>query len=239
MRFKRVLLYLFLLSLTAQGFAQGPPSGGADTLAAHIAATQPNYQTLSARAKVTWNDGNEETSFQTGIRMKQDSVVWMSLSAAGIEGVRLLIGRDSMRVLNNLSGDVSTHDLSYLQFWLPFPVNFPMLQQFIAGQRMAIGEKAAMVSAEDSLWVLHTESDNMRETVWVDKQHYTLRKILLKDKLMNQDMEVIFEAYSALDGKPFSFRRLIHIHHGPASMQMTIEVTRAKLNEVLTYPFEK
>ncbi|MBL0309561.1 MAG: DUF4292 domain-containing protein [Bacteroidetes bacterium] len=239
MKFKTVVLFMVYVVFSVSGFAQEPPISDADTLIARIAATQFDYQTLSARAKVSWSDGDERTSFQTGIRMKKDSLVWMSLSTAGIEGVRLLIGRDSMRVLNNFSGDMTTHDLSYLQFWLPFPVNFNQLQQFIAGQRMSIGEKAALVTEQDSFWVLHTESNNMRETVWVDKQEYTLRKILLKDKLLNQDMEIIFEAYAALNEKPFSYRRLMTIHHGAAVMQMSIEISRAKRNEELTYPFDK
>lgn len=210
-----------------------------DSLKARIAQSQPGYQTLSARARVTWSDGTEETSFQTGIRMKRDSLVWMSLSSSGLEGARLLILPDSMRVMNQLAGITSSHDLSYLQFWLPFPVSFSMLQQFISGQRLTIGERESAVAEEDSLLALHTESDTRRETTWVDKQNYTLKKILLKDKLMQQSMEIIFESYSPLHGKPFSFKRIINIQHGPASIRMTIDITKAKMNEDLIYPFDK
>src|SRR4051812_14711341 len=65
------------------------------------------YTTFNAKVRVQYQskEGSDEaTAF---IRLKKDSAVWVSLRGAlGIEGARVLVTRDSVKVLNFLKKNV-------------------------------------------------------------------------------------------------------------------------------------
>lgn len=62
------------------------------------------------------------------------------------------------------------------------------------------------------------------------------QKILLKDKLLKQDMTITFDSYNSLNQKPFSYKRNIIIHRDAATMMLSMEITKAQVNEELNFP---
>lgn len=235
MKFRLVLLVsLFAFS----AFAQDTLQLNVDTLLARIDSNRLNYTTLSERTLLTWDDGNTAQQVNGSIRLKKDSVVWLSLGMFGFEGARVFISTDSFRLLNKLTAEYTVKDINYLRNWLTLPVNFTMLQQILAGERIAIDEKARMAVREDSAVVIYMESDKMLQKLWVDTVNYTLQKLLLKDKLLKQDMTITFDSYNSLNQKPFSYKRAIVINRDGAVYRLDMAINRAQVNEELSYPFE-
>ena len=219
-------------------FAQDSLQLNFDTLSIKISSNQISYKTLSARTKMVWSDGETEQEFAATIRVKKDSLIWTSLGMMGFEGVRTLITPDSFQLLNKFTNEYEVRDVSFLQNRLLFPVGFKMLQEIIVGEKISIDEKASMVGKEDSSTVLYFESDKLLEKIWVDTAHYTIHKILLKDKLLKQDMTITFEAYNYSEAKPFSYKRNILINRDASTLKLSMEFTKVNFDEELTYPFE-
>ncbi len=232
------LLLLFFLISSAQNNSDSTTVLNYDSLSAKISSQQVKYQTLSARTRMVWNDGSSEQEFTGSIRVKKDSLIWMSLGMMGFEGVRVLITPDSFHVINRLTNEYSVRDFSFLQSWLLFPVNFKMLQEIIAGEKISIGEKASMAGIEDSNTVLYLESDKVLEKIWVNTTHYTYNKILLKDKLLKQDMTITFDAYNYSEAKPFSYKRSIAMNRNGDAAKLNMDILKISFDEPLTFPFE-
>jgi outer membrane lipoprotein-sorting protein len=223
-------------NLNAQG---GDTTATIDPVIYKLAANQRDFKTLSARIRMTWNDGEAEQEFNANVRIQKDSLIWMSMGLMGMEGMRLLITRDSVRIINKLANEYSVRDFNFMKTWLTLPVNFGMLQQIIAGGRIPIEEKAAITGhPADSLTLVYLESDKMYEEIWVDTTHYTAKKILLKDKLVKQDMEITFDAYNYTEAKPFSYQRSIVIHRDGTTATLHMDFMKVSFDEALSYPFE-
>lgn len=231
------LTFLFLL-LCFSAAAQDTLQLNVDTILSRIDANRLGYTTLATRTTLTWDDGSVAQQFNGNIRVKKDSVVWMSLSMFGFEGARVLIMPDSFRLLNKLTAEYTVKDLNYLRTWIAMPVNFTMLQQIIAGERIAIDDRARLAVREDSAVVIYLESDKMLEKVWVDTVNYTIQKLLLKDKLLKQDMTITFDSYNSLSQKPFSYKRSIVINRDGTVYRLDMAINKAQANEELSYPFE-
>lgn len=240
----RILFFLVISLYWGKSWGQARQLDSAqlnyDTLVSKIAENQSNYRTLGTRAKLVWDDGKSEQDFQASIRLKKDSIVWMSLSGAlNVEGARLFLSPDTFRLINKISNEYIVHDFNYLENWLlQFPVSFKMLQQIISGAKIDIHERASMASYQDSMFVLYCETDKMLEKIWVNTGNYTISKILLKDKLLTQQMTVTFDGYNQLQGKPFSYKRSIEINRDGLIMKLDIDFTKVRLNEELAYPFD-
>lgn len=221
-----------------------------DSLTTKISAQQVQYKTLSARTKMIWNDGDVEQEFTGSIRVKKDSLIWLSLGMMGFEGVRVLITPDSFHLINRLTNEYSVRDFSFLQGWLLFPVNFKMLQEIIAGEKISIEERATTAGTEDSSTVLYLESDKVLEKIWVSTlgiddwkdglsvEFYTINKILLKDKLLKQDLAITFDAYNYSEAKPFSYKRSIAMNRNGDAAKLNMDILKINFDEPLTFPFE-
>ncbi len=241
MSLRNTFSFLFSILFFSYSFAQSNSDSlqlNFDSLMNRVSFNQVSYKTLSARAKMIWNDGEIEQEFTATIRVKKDSLIWMSLGAMGFEGARMLITPDSVRLINKLTSEYSVRDFSLLQSWILFPVNFKMLQEIIEGKKISIDEKATIAGKEDSSTVLYLESDKSLEKFWVDTAYYTIKKILLKDKLLKQDMTITFDAYNYSEAKPFSYKRTILINRDASTLKLSMEFTKVNFDEELTYPFE-
>lgn len=247
MNFRITFLFLFLFS---SAFAQEALQPNFDSVFAKVSANQIQYKTLSERYNLTWDDGNTAQQFNASIRVKKDSLIWMSLGMFGFEGARVLISPDSFRLVNKMTSEYMVRDYNFIQSWILMPVNFEMLQQILAGEIISISEKAKSIAKEDSGYVLYLESDKLLEKIWIDvlqiddakdglsTEFYTIKKILLKDKLLKQDMTITFDSYNSLNPKTFSYKRNIIIHRDAATMVLSMEITKAQVNEELNFPFE-
>ena len=210
-----------------------------DTLVQHLLMNQTGYKTLSGRAKLSWDDGKSQQDFQATVRMKKDSLVWMSITGPmNVEAARVLITPDTFQLLNKINTEYTGRGFSFLNNWLLFPVSFPMLQQILAGEKVDIREKATTAAYQDSTFIIYAENNNLLEKIWVNSRNYTISKILLKDKLLTQQMSITFDSYNLLEGKPFSYHRVIEVNRDGAVLTLTIDFTKVKLNENLSYPFE-
>jgi hypothetical protein len=238
MIFKRALSIALLLALSFGLFAQDSLQINADTLLSRIAENKMAYNTLSERTVLTWDDGNTAQQFNGSIRVKKDSIIWLSLGMFGFEGARVMITPDSFRLVNKLSNEYLVRDQSFIQNWILLPVDFRMLQQIISGEIISINEKARTAAREDSSLVLYFESDKLFEKVWVNPLNHTLDKILLKDKMLKQDMTITFGGYNSLQQKPFSYKRSIVINRNGNVLKLDMDIKKARVDEELSFPFE-
>lgn len=106
-----------------------------DSVYSKVVANQIQYKTLSERCNLTWDDGNTAQQFNASIRLRKDSLIWMSLGMFGFEGARVLISPDSFRLVNKMTSEHMVRDYNFIQSWILMPVNFEMLQQILAGQK--------------------------------------------------------------------------------------------------------
>lgn len=235
-RFLFALLLLSTLTSSAQVFDSIPVY---DSILARVYDRQVPYQTMGIRTGMIWDDGSGEFEFQGNIRMQKDSLVWLSLTGPfNIEGARVLATPDTFKIVNRLASEYAVKEFSFLERWIYLPVNFTMLQQLLSGQKADIAEKATAVAIEDSMYVLYMETDKMQQKLWVHPLNYTLTRLVLKDKMLKQSIAIKFDAYNDLNGKPFSYRRDIEIMRDTQTMRLLMNISRATVNENLTYPFE-
>lgn len=199
-----------------------------------------DYDWFSSRIKVEYNDNNLSQDFTAAVRMRRDSVLWISLQGPfGIEGGRILITRDSILVVNRLSNEYLRQPISYLTKIMPMQTNLPQLQDFLLGYYLLFtGASPDYRGREDSLYLIHAESPQFSYHSSLYPQNYTLAKSVLTDKMLSQQMNVTFTGYSQEQGKPFSNERSIDIKQGTKLLSLHLVFTKIKVNEVLNFPFE-
>jgi hypothetical protein len=93
-----------------------------------------NYEWFSAKVDTEVINKGEKTSFKTNLRMKKDSIIWMSISPAlGIEVARMIITPDSIKFLDKWNDQyyIGTHE--FLEERIKVHLDFNMLQDLAVG----------------------------------------------------------------------------------------------------------
>jgi len=80
-----------------------------------LLANRIEFETFSAKINTDYEGGDgKKYDVNVFIRMKKDSLIWISVNGAlGIEGMRVLIDKDSVRILNKLDKEYQVRSLEY------------------------------------------------------------------------------------------------------------------------------
>lgn len=98
-----------------------------------VRATNTVFSTLSAKGKAQVNLKGNKQGANLALRLRRDSIIWVSASLVGIEGVRAILTPDSVRVINRLEKTYFTGGYDYLSKLLNVPVSFAQMQALLLG----------------------------------------------------------------------------------------------------------
>ncbi len=131
-----------------------------------ILATPLNYTTFYGRAKANFNSPQASGNATVYIKMKKDSVIWISVTGPlNIEGARLLITPDSIKILNKLENTLQLSSIDQLQKITKLPLKFKDLQNVILGNPIFInGDSSTFEVQKDS--VIVTATSNLLTAVY-------------------------------------------------------------------------
>ncbi len=92
------------------------------------------WMNLSGKGELQLDMNGNNMSINAGFRMKRDSALWLSISPGmGITAARVLITRDSVKLVNYIEKYYSLYSISYLQEMLGAPVTLRELQNLMLG----------------------------------------------------------------------------------------------------------
>ncbi len=89
----------------------------------------PNILSLKFNARLTQN--NQSQSANVYVRMKQDSVIWLSVRAMGFEGVRMVLTPDSVKFINRLESSYWVGDYRFVERVFHRNISFHAFQNIL------------------------------------------------------------------------------------------------------------
>ena len=129
-----LLLFLVITTLGSCARKAIPAKTVMPPATSAVRANNVEFQYLSAKGKAQIEqNGNKLPNANLTLRMRRDSVIWLSISVAGFEGVRASITRDSVRVMNKLQREYYSGDFAYLSRQLNVEVTFAQVQALLLG----------------------------------------------------------------------------------------------------------
>jgi len=204
-----------------------------------LAKKKIDFNTFYAKVKVdyTRKDGSDQaTAF---IRMKKDSIIWISLNQLGIEGYRLLVTPDSVFVMAKINMKwVQARSIKYLQEITELPVDFYGLQDLIIGNPIFLDNNIASYrKAEDNFLVLMV-GNVFKHLLTLSSDASTILHSKLDDvdAARNRTCDITFSNYSNIDGRLFSSEREISVAE-KSKLDVVLNFKQVSFNQPLTFPF--
>lgn len=199
-----------------------------------------DFETFAAKMKVDFqgSDG-KKNDFNAFIRMKKDSVIWVSINALlGIEAFRVLITPDSVKVLNKLDKVVQLRSVNYLQEITKLPFGFKELQELIIGNPIYFDDHIVSYKKEpEAISILHVgEAFRHLLTLRPDTFEIQHSKLDDKDPTRARTADITYGDYEMKNNQPFSTFRKITLSE-KSKLDIEMKYRQFEFNVPLNFPF--
>ncbi len=208
-----------------------------------ISSVQKNrieFTTFSAKIKVDYfNSKGRQPDFVANVRMQKDSIIWLSLgNELGIEGFRVLITPDSIKVLDKLANTYQVRPLSHIQELSQIPFAFADLQNLLLGNPVFFNRDSITSYTNNDRGYTLLSVDALFKNLISINNNFLIEKSKLDDNdpSLNRTCDLIYTEYETKAGFPFSAYREIFISQ-QNKLDVQLKFKDYKFNEVLSFPF--
>ena len=204
-----------------------------------VRAANVDFRFMTAKGKAQFGDqaGN------INLRIRKDSVIWISASLIGIEGGRIYITRDSVQVLDKLHREYYAGDFEYLSQRLNVPVNFEMLQALLLGNYLApiSAGTQPVVTTEGAVQRIRYEQAGLLIMQLVDLSKGRPQQLLVQLPANENELTVEYSDFQPLENnpQPFAFTTAVRVKQGksaPSLLTLTYRAVDVD-KERLQFPF--
>jgi hypothetical protein len=198
------------------------------------------FKTFSSKVKVDYTGAENSDEATAYVRMQKDSVIWLSLRGAlGIEGFRVLITKDSVKVMNLLRKTIQLRSISFLQEMTELPFDFNTLQDLIIGNPVFLDSNIVSykTNANNELLVLMV-GPLFKHLVTLDNTDFKILHSKLDDidVIRNRTCDITFSDYDTGNGFPFSTGRRISVAE-KSKLDINLDFKQYSFNQSTTFPF--
>jgi len=222
-------------------------------LTAHLKENEFKFDWISAKFSAETNVDSSNNSFTVSMRIRKDSAIWMSVSKLGIEGARVLITKDSVKIIDRINSDYFAGDYSYFNKLLHAELDFDILQSLMVGNSVDFYDDDDRLKSfvENHKYVLSTirrrklkkvMSKNMElkdpiQIIWLEPVSYKISKILFEEFNVNKrTFEIIFSQFQKTDSCYFPHQ--VHFNvKAEKNVSVSIEYSKVSINMPQTFPF--
>lgn len=256
-----ILLALVILSLivascqTKRTIIKAPlKEHGPEYLIQKLDENEFRFDWFSAKFNASYSLDKKNTDFNGQVRIRKDSVIWVSISPAmGIEMVRLIITNDSVKFINRWEKTYFKGDYLVVNDFLKTNLNFDILQAFILGNDFQFYESTSFRAAQDGglyrlsttgRWKMKKEfeiSDTgplvLIQNIWLDPDNFKILRVDVKEyQKESRKFEAYYDDFTGIGGQLVP--SAINVNVTSESLQeIHIRYSKISLNEPFSFPF--
>ncbi|HPW65483.1 MAG TPA: DUF4292 domain-containing protein [Salinivirgaceae bacterium] len=208
-----------------------------------ITANHPILNTISIKSNINFVRSNITNSFNANIRIKKDSLIWISISAPlGIELARGLFERDSFTIVNYHEKTYFQGSYSSLKKYTRNDLNFNFLQNFLTAsfinehQNYFYSLHDTLFVNDDDKYVMESKIDDFNTTIKVDAKSFKISELNLS-KDLKIILEICYDKYVKIDGFLFPHKITVCNNNTSNPVSLTINYNNVVFNKEFKAPF--
>jgi hypothetical protein len=226
----------------------------ARTLTTNLKANEINFTWLKAKLSAEALIDSSSNSFTVNLRIKKDSVIWMSISKLGIEGARVLITKDSVKFFTTFpKNQYFKGDYAYISKLLNTELDFEMLQSLLVGNSVTFYDEDEKIKPgiDDCSYTLGTvrkfkmrrvergkELKEPAQSIYLVPENFKIARILFYEFNPDRSFDAHFGDFIKIesDGQLFP-QKMNYTIKAQKNVTIDLNYSKVTLNEEQTFPF--
>jgi hypothetical protein len=192
------------------------------------------FDFLSYKSKCDYKDANMDQSFTMNLRLKFDSIVWISVTAVGFEVARAKLDRDSIRILNRLEKKYYVYDYAFIKQLAGADLSLVQIQYLLTGNLIFPPESYNPASEKDKF---KTVSGYIENTVSLDGKSKIIEQIL-QHLVEKSDANVLYSNYKKVEKQHFPGKLDMAVRTPKGNASLIMENSSINTNPIDAFPYE-
>ncbi len=218
-----------------------------------LAKNELQFDWFSAKFSIDYIYDKKLTEFRGQIRIRKDSVIWLSFSPAlGIEMARLKVTNDSVFFMNRINKTYLKGDYSFINDYLQTNIDFDILQSFVIGNDFQFYEKTKFRTSIDNQeyklstterhklkkFVKETDTDVKAffQNIWLNPETFKITHVTIKEITNDKKLDAYYSDFREYDEQLFPFNIIFEIQ-ADEKVIVKVKYSRIRLNEAKSFPF--
>lgn len=173
-----------------------------------------DFRYLTAKSKISFKSRDQDIdNANVNIRVRKDSLIWMSISKLGIEAVRGLITKDSIVIIDKIHREYSVYDFPTLSKQFNFDMNFDLLQALIVGNLPLPKRPAQKVKNERDYLLLRQSEGKVLVENYIGEQDRKLKKLMVTEQPTKNTLRLDYDDFTSLSNFLFPYTSLVTLDY--------------------------
>lgn len=208
----------------------------------------PSFAALTAKGDIEFNSSGNSVSFSFHLRMKRDSAIWLSISPLlGIEAVRILLTRDSVKALDRLNNTYYSDGYNAVSLLANANLNFSLLQSLVmAGYFPSPGSdtlRSLYTENPDYLLTTVEKKNKLRSEeesatlpfawdIWISPANHRVHKMNIAEPVNKKNVSVDYDDFRDTGAGVIPFRQDVNLIDDARQKSARVIISFAKVNAV-------
>ncbi|OLY91458.1 protein of unknown function [Cnuella takakiae] len=199
-----------------------------------------DFRSFTAKINVDYRDAEgKRYDLNANLRMIKDSAVWISVNAIlGIEAMRMLITRDSVKLLDKQNKVYTARSIDYLQEVTALPLSLRTVQDLLIGNPVFLDSNIVSFSNTADAVNMVTLGRWFKTLLSLNTSDLTLQRIKLDDAdiTRSRTAELSYSDYEQRNNKRFATGRRINVVE-KKKLDIALNFKQYGFNEEVSFPF--
>lgn len=201
-----------------------------------------DFDYFQGKARMILRDGSKERDVKANIRIRKDSVIWMTFSVIGVQGGKALINKDSITVVSNLDKEYYVFEYGELSRRFNFEINYQVIQAAMLGNPIMARANSDDVEQANSMFLLKQKQATVAVINYINAASMKIEKVEMSETDSKNSLTLNYANFQPLEHRLFPYNGTISLlYKTPAGLLNTtiiFEYNKATVDEKeLKFPF--
>src|SRR5688572_1798905 len=207
-----------------------------------LSVEEIDFEYLQGKARMVLRDANKERDVKANIRVRKDSVIWMTFSVIGVQGGKALINKDSITIVNNVDNEYFQFDYAELSKRYNFEINYNVIQSAMLGNLLIARTESDQVLQETAFFILKQQANTISVDNYISLASKKLEKVELKESNSANSLIINYSNFQPMGAKLFPYNGTINLFYktiaGLLNTTIIFEYNKAEVGDKeLKFPF--
>jgi len=189
-----------------------------------------DFEYFHGKARMILRDANKEREVKANIRIRKDSVIWMTFNVIGIQGGKALINHDSITIVSNVDKEYYVFDYKELSKRFNFEINYNVIQAAMLGNLIMPREDDDDAKQESSVYLLRQHSGTVDVLNFINAASMKLEKVEMKETNTSNSLTINYSNFQPVGNKIFPYNGTINLFY---------KATAGLLNTTIIFDYSK
>lgn len=207
-----------------------------------ISIEEIDFGYLHGKAKMVFKDDQREREVKANIRIRKDSVIWMTFSVVGVQGGKALINQDSITVVSTVDKEYYVFTYAELSERFNFEINYGVIQSALLGNPILAKKPEDEIGQEGTFDVLLQRAGSVAVKNLINSTTRKLEQVELSETTSTNSLKVSYSNFQPVGERLFPYNGIISIFYktpnGIVNNTISFEYNKAEVGDKeLKFPF--